>query len=142
MGARRNIRVIVEGVRIPLIMNMFNTMNNYQSMKITYVQSEFTILRGTLRLAVENVEVCSSIVFFIALLTIDFLPLPGFLDMLPLSSYAAPHKLVNASFGYAVSFFLERLCTLTITEAFSTQNKDSLFNLTKNKPSSTNFQLE
>ena len=63
-------------------------------------------------------------------LTIDFLPLPVFLDLLPFSSHVALHKLVNASFGYAVSF-LERLCTLTITEAFSTQSKDSLFNLTK-----------
>ena len=79
----------------------------------------------------ENIEVCSSIVLFIASLTIDFLPLPVFLDLLPFSSHVALHKLVNASFGYTVSFFLERLCILTITEAFSTQSKDSLFNLTK-----------
>ena len=94
------------------------------------------------KISCRKCEVCTFIVLFIASLTIDFLPLPVFLDLLPLSSHVALHKLVNASFGYAVSFSLEPLCTLTITEVFSTQSKDSLFNLTKNKPSSTNFQLE
>ena len=93
MGARRNTRVIVEGIHIALTMNMINTMNNYQRLNITYICTYVRITNVRIQvynprreISCQNVEVCSSIVFFIALLTID-LPLPGFLDMLPLSSY-------------------------------------------------------
>ena len=70
-------------------MNMINAMNNNQNVHEDYVRTYKQMFNNhnpqRERLAVENVEIRFSIVLFIASLTIDFLPLPGFLDMLPFS---------------------------------------------------------